>query len=193
MCPSLLIFLALALGFQYTAQEIARYRGERVAAISTQMRVLNRLWTGFMADRMLRFVDIERRMPGKSDPDARRSDWHEIYRKFDADKAGEQASRCSQCGIPFCQVHCPLHNNIPDWLMLAAADRLEEAYEVSSATNSFPEICGRICPHDRLCESNCVIERAGHGRTTFQRPCRGSVRSTPNSTENSRELGLVCR
>ena len=70
-----------------------------------------------------------------------------------------QASRCSQCGVPFCSVHCPLHNNIPDWLKLTAEGRLEEAYEVSSATNTFPEICGRICPQDRLCEGNCVIEK----------------------------------
>jgi glutamate synthase (NADPH/NADH) small chain len=61
--------------------------------------------------------------------------------------------------VPFCQVHCPLNNNIPDWLKLTAEGRLEEAYEVASATNTFPEICGRICPQDRLCEGNCVIEK----------------------------------
>jgi glutamate synthase (NADPH/NADH) small chain len=61
--------------------------------------------------------------------------------------------------VPFCQVHCPLQNNIPDWLKLTAEGRLQEAYEVSSATNTFPEICGRICPQDRLCEGNCVIEK----------------------------------
>ena len=61
--------------------------------------------------------------------------------------------------MPFCQIHCPLHNNIPDWLKLTAEGRLEEAYELSSATNNFPEICGRICPQDRLCEGNCVIEK----------------------------------
>ena len=61
--------------------------------------------------------------------------------------------------MPFCQVHCPLHNNIPDWLKLTAEGRLEEAYELASATNNFPEICGRICPQDRLCEGNCVIEK----------------------------------
>ena len=69
--------------------------------------------------------------------------------------------------MPFCQVHCPVHNNIPDWLKLAAEGRLEEAYEVSSATNNFPEICGRICPQDRLCEGNCVIEQSGHGTVTI--------------------------
>ena len=69
--------------------------------------------------------------------------------------------------MPFCQVHCPVHNNIPDWLKLTAEGRLEEAYEVSSATNNFPEICGRICPQDRLCEGNCVIEQSGHGTVTI--------------------------
>ena len=83
------------------------------------------------------------------------------------DKAAEQASRCSQCGVPFCQTHCPLHNNIPDWLRLTAEGRLREAYELSQATNTFPEICGRICPQDRLCEGNCVIEQSGHGTVTI--------------------------
>jgi glutamate synthase (NADPH) small chain len=84
-----------------------------------------------------------------------------------ATKAAEQAGRCSQCGVPYCQSHCPLHNNIPDWLMLTAEGRLQEAYELSQATNTFPEICGRICPQDRLCEGNCVIEQSGHGTVTI--------------------------
>ncbi len=79
----------------------------------------------------------------------------------------EQEGRCSQCGVPYCQSHCPLHNNIPDWLRLTAEGRLQEAYEVSQATNTFPEICGRICPQDRLCEGNCVIEQSGHGTVTI--------------------------
>jgi glutamate synthase (NADPH/NADH) small chain len=69
--------------------------------------------------------------------------------------------------VPYCQTHCPLHNNIPDWLKLTAEGRLHEAYELSSATNTFPEICGRICPQDRLCEGNCVIEQSGHGTVTI--------------------------
>jgi glutamate synthase (NADPH/NADH) small chain len=97
----------------------------------------------------------------------RASDFHEIYREFAAEKAAEQASRCSQCGVPYCQSHCPLHNNIPDWLRLTAEGRLQEAYEISQATNTFPEICGRICPQDRLCEGNCVIEQSGHGTVTI--------------------------
>ena len=112
-----------------------------------------------MAERMLKFVATPQRTPDKRSAAERAHDWDEIYREFSAERAAEQASRCSQCGVPFCQVHCPLGNNIPDWLKLTAEGRLEEAYEVASATNTFPEICGRICPQDRLCEGNCVIEK----------------------------------
>jgi len=116
---------------------------------------------------MLKFVDIERDMPQKRAADQRRTDFHEIYAEFADEKAKEQASRCSQCGVPYCQSHCPLHNNIPDWLRLTAEGRLQEAYDISQATNTFPEICGRICPQDRLCEGNCVIEQSGHGTVTI--------------------------
>ena len=116
---------------------------------------------------MLKFVDIARDMPAKREAEARAQDYHEIYAEFAAEKAAEQASRCSQCGVPFCQNHCPLHNNIPDWLNRTATGRLQEAYELSQATNTFPEICGRICPQDRLCEGNCVIEQSGHGTVTI--------------------------
>ena len=116
---------------------------------------------------MLKFVHVERDMPEKRDANVRREDFHEIYAEYADAKAKEQASRCSQCGVPYCQSHCPLQNNIPDWLRLTAEGRLEEAYEVSQATNTFPEICGRICPQDRLCEGNCVIEQSGHGTVTI--------------------------
>ena len=117
--------------------------------------------------RMLQFVTVERQTPEKRAPDLRSTDFHEIYREFADRKAAEQSARCSQCGVPYCQTHCPLHNNIPDWLRLTAEGRLEEAYELSQATNTFPEICGRICPQDRLCEGNCVIEQSGHGTVTI--------------------------
>ncbi|MDR9481314.1 MAG: NAD(P)-dependent oxidoreductase [Salibaculum sp.] len=117
--------------------------------------------------KMLKFVDVERDMPDKRPPDLRRTDFHEIYAEYADEKAKEQAARCSQCGVPYCQSHCPLHNNIPDWLRLTAENRLQEAYELSQATNTFPEICGRICPQDRLCEGNCVIEKADHGTVTI--------------------------
>ena len=120
-----------------------------------------------MAQRMLKFVDVGRETPEKRGAEARREDFDEIYRQYAVEKAAEQASRCSQCGVPFCQSHCPLHNNIPDWLKLTAEGRLREAYETSQATNTFPEICGRICPQDRLCEGNCVIEQSGHGTVTI--------------------------
>ena len=116
---------------------------------------------------MLKFVNFERQMPEKRTAGMRNKDFLEIYSEFAGVKAEEQASRCSQCGVPYCQSHCPLHNNIPDWLKLTAEGRLQEAYETSQATNTFPEICGRICPQDRLCEGNCVIEQSGHETVTI--------------------------
>jgi glutamate synthase (NADPH/NADH) small chain len=116
---------------------------------------------------MLKFVTVGKEMPEKRDADKRTGDFDEIYGEYARDKAAEQAGRCSQCGVPYCQSHCPLHNNIPDWLKLTAEGRLREAYDLSQATNSFPEICGRICPQDRLCEGNCVIEQSGHGTVTI--------------------------
>ncbi len=112
-----------------------------------------------MAHKLLQFVSRAKEMPDKRPAAERRRDFDEIYAEFDPARAALQAGRCSQCGVPFCQVHCPLSNNIPDWLMLTAAGRIEEAYELAAATNDFPEICGRICPQDRLCEGNCVIEK----------------------------------
>ena len=120
-----------------------------------------------MPTSMLKFVDIDRDMPGKRVAEERNEDFLEIYGDYIDAKAKEQASRCSQCGVPFCQNHCPLENNIPDWLRLTAEGRIEEAYQVSAATNSMPEICGRICPQDRLCEGSCVIEQSGHGTVTI--------------------------
>ncbi len=145
--------------------------------------------------KMLGFVRTAQWMPDKRTAEERRQDFREIYARFTDERANEQANRCSQCGVPFCQVHCPVHNNIPDWLKLTAEGRLEEAYEASQATNNLPEICGRICPQDRLCEGNCVIEQSTHGAVTI-----GSVERYINDTawENgwvkpripSRELGL---
>ncbi len=116
---------------------------------------------------MLKFVTLPKEMPEKRDAAQRAGDFVEIYAEYATKKAEEQAGRCSQCGVPYCQTHCPLHNNIPDWLRLTAEGRLQEAYELSQATNTFPEICGRICPQDRLCEGNCVIEQSGHGTVTI--------------------------
>ena len=120
-----------------------------------------------MSNKMLKFVDINQQSPPKRKVFERKEDFGEIYKEFIFEKAKEQSSRCSQCGVPFCQVHCPLSNNIPDWLKLTAEGRLEEAYELSQSTNNMPEVCGRICPQDRLCEGNCVIEQSGHGTVTI--------------------------
>src|SRR5215216_5427908 len=137
-----------------------------------------------MSERMLKFVATPQAMPDKRPAAERRRDFDEIYANYAREKAAEQAARCSQCGVPFCQIHCPLHNNIPDWLKLTAEGRLEEAYELSSATNNMPEICGRICPQDRLCEGNCVIEQAGHGTVTI-----GAVEK--HITETAFDMGWV--
>ncbi len=130
-----------------------------------------------MKKKMLQFVDLKQETPVKRDTAKRKSDFNEIYDEFITDKAKDQSSRCSQCGVPFCQIHCPLSNNIPDWLKLTAEGRLKEAYEVSQSTNNMPEVCGRICPQDRLCEGNCVIEQSGHGTVTI-----GSIEKYINDT-----------
>ena len=120
-----------------------------------------------MTRKMLQFVRLDQAMPTKRTAEVRRKDFGEIYETWPESDAGDQASRCEQCGIPFCQVHCPVQNNIPDWLKLTAEGRLEEAYAISSATNNMPEVCGRICPQDRLCEGSCVLEQSTHGTVTI--------------------------
>ncbi|MBM3482420.1 MAG: NAD(P)-dependent oxidoreductase [Alphaproteobacteria bacterium] len=148
---------------------------------------------------MLRFVALAQANPDKRAAEERRADWLEIYQEFSREQAAAQASRCSQCGVPFCQIHCPVQNNIPDWLMLTAEGRLEEAYEVSSATNNLPEICGRICPQDRLCEGNCVIEKGFHSvtigaveryitETAFE---RGWVKPVKPLSERPESVGII--
>ena len=133
---------------------------------------------------MLKFVKIGQQTPPKRNVGTRKEDFNEIYDDFIKQKAEEQSSRCSQCGVPFCQIHCPLSNNIPDWLKLTAEGRLKEAYELSQSTNNMPEVCGRICPQDRLCEGNCVIEQSGHGTVTI-----GSTEKY--ITDNAWEQGWV--
>ena len=152
-----------------------------------------------MPERMLQFVRLPQQTPEKRSASMRREDFQEIYEEFDPPRAAAQSSRCSQCGVPFCQVHCPLNNNIPDWLKLTAEGRLEEAYDVSSATNNFPEICGRICPQDRLCEGNCVIEKGFESvtigaveryitDTAFE---RGWVKPGTPRVENGLSVGII--
>jgi glutamate synthase (NADPH/NADH) small chain len=116
---------------------------------------------------MLKFVGVGQAYPAKRPAELRAEDFREIADRYPAPDAAAQSARCSQCGVPYCAVHCPLHNHIPDWLRLTAEGRLREAYELSNATSTMPEICGRICPQDRLCEGNCVIEFSGHGAVTI--------------------------
>ena len=137
-----------------------------------------------MSEKMLKFVKLGQQTPPKRETSERKDDFNEIYKEFITSKAQEQSSRCSQCGVPFCQVHCPLSNNIPDWLKLTAEGRLQEAYQLAQSTNNMPEVCGRICPQDRLCEGNCVIEQSGHGTVTI-----GSVEKF--ITENAWENGWI--
>ena len=137
-----------------------------------------------MPEKMLKFTKLGQQNPPKREVLERKDDFNEIYNEFIQDRAKEQSSRCSQCGVPFCQVHCPLSNNIPDWLKLTAEGRLQEAYELSQSTNNMPEVCGRICPQDRLCEGNCVIEQSGHGTVTI-----GSIEKF--ITENAWEKNWV--
>ena len=120
-----------------------------------------------MTQRMSEFVTIAPSAPNKRTVIARAHDFNEIYTGFNPAQNSSQASRCSQCGVPFCQTGCPLHNNIPDWLRLAADGRMEEAWALSEATSALPEICGRICPQDRLCEGACVLEQSGWSGVTI--------------------------
>ena len=137
-----------------------------------------------MSDKMLKFINVGQQTPPKREVLTRKDDFSEIYSEYIHEKAAEQSSRCSQCGVPFCQIHCPLSNNIPDWLKLTAEGRLQEAYELAQSTNNMPEVCGRICPQDRLCEGNCVIEQSGHGTVTI-----GSVEKY--ITENAWNKGWI--
>ena len=118
-------------------------------------------------ENVYQFIDLPRVDPPKKPLSARTSTFEEIYQSFTATQAASQSDRCLGCGNPYCQHKCPLHNNIPDWLRLTAEGRTQEAYLRSQETNTFPEICGRICPQDRLCEGNCVIEQSGHGTVTI--------------------------
>lgn len=148
---------------------------------------------------MFGFVDTKQEYPDVRAAQERKLDFREIYAEYAAQKAQEQSARCSQCGVPFCQVHCPLGNNIPDWLRLTAEGKLQEAYDVASATNSFPEICGHICPQDRLCEGNCVVNKGFKAITigsiekyiTEEAWQQGWVTSFKPKTERKESIGII--
>ena len=110
-----------------------------------------------MADKFLQFLEIPRKDPDKLGMDVRTHEFREIYSQYSAEEAGQQAGRCISCGNPYCEWKCPVHNYIPNWLNLINAGKLFEAAELSHRTNSLPEMCGRICPQDRLCEGACTL------------------------------------
>lgn len=112
------------------------------------------------------FLDLPRQDPAKTPVPVRIYDWKEIYGQFNANSAAEQSARCLACGNPYCEWKCPVHNYIPNWLKLIEEGNLFEAAELSHKTNSLPEICGRICPHDRLCEGACTLND-GFGAVTI--------------------------
>lgn len=152
-----------------------------------------------MPNVMLKFVSLDQQQPEKRPAEIRKADFLETYRRFSDEQAKTQASRCSQCGVPFCSTKCPLSNYIPDWLKLTTENRLDEAYALSSETNSFPEICGRICPQDRLCEGSCVIEPGFKSVTigaveayitdhAFQ---NGLIKPVVPSQEQTQSVGIV--
>ena len=119
-----------------------------------------------MAD-AFQFVNVPRRDGEKLAAEVRRAEFREIYAPFDASHAGEQSGRCLACGNPYCEWKCPVHNYIPDWLKLIANGNLFEAAELSHKTNSLPEMCGRICPQDRLCEGACTLNSGDIGAVTI--------------------------
>ncbi len=110
-----------------------------------------------MSKHPLQFLEVPRRDPEKEPASERVQHYGEIYGSFDAADAGQQAGRCLSCGNPYCEWKCPVHNYIPNWLSLIEEGRLFEAAELSHQTNSLPEICGRVCPQDRLCEGACTL------------------------------------
>jgi glutamate synthase (NADPH/NADH) small chain len=112
------------------------------------------------------FVEVPRQDPGKTPAEVRIKDFREIYGQFDPKNAVTQASRCLGCGNPYCEWKCPVHNYIPNWLKLVEEGNIEEAAELSHQTNSLPEICGRVCPQDRLCEGACTLND-GFGAVTI--------------------------
>lgn len=103
------------------------------------------------------FIQVERHDPKKKDMESRTRKFVEIYEPFDQKEAGVQAHRCLSCGNPYCEWKCPVHNYIPNWLKLLSEGNIMEAAELSHQTNTLPEVCGRVCPQDRLCEGACTL------------------------------------
>jgi len=117
-------------------------------------------------DKNLQFVEIKRMDPDVISPTKRKKNYKEIYGHYSSQIAAEQSGRCIECGNPYCEWKCPVHNYIPQWLKLISENKLFEAADLSHQTNSLPEICGRICPQDRLCEGACTLND-GFGAITI--------------------------
>ena len=115
---------------------------------------------------IFQFLQVPRTLPDKKPAQERTRDYCEIYHSFDLKNAAVQADRCLECGNPYCEWKCPVHNYIPNWLKLVAEGNISEAAELSNRTNSLPEICGRVCPQDRLCEGACTLND-GFGAVTI--------------------------
>lgn len=113
------------------------------------------------------FLELDRQLPSKKDAMERKENFEEIYTEFDPQRAMAQADRCLHCGNPYCEWACPVHNYIPNWLKLVSEGNIIEAAELSHQTNSLPEMCGRICPQDRLCEEACTLEDTNFGAVTI--------------------------
>ena len=120
-----------------------------------------------MKSKAFQFLELPRRLPRELPAATRVLGWQEIYGGFSAPEAADQAGRCLDCGNPYCEWKCPVHNYIPDWLALVREGRLFEAAELAHQTNPLPEICGRVCPQDRLCEGACTLEQGGFGAVTI--------------------------
>lgn len=112
------------------------------------------------------FLDVARTDPSKKDIDTRTHQFVEIYNPFERDEVSEQAHRCLGCGNPYCEWKCPVHNYIPNWLKLATEGQILQAVELCHQTNTLPEVCGRVCPQDRLCEGACTLND-GFGAVTI--------------------------
>ena len=119
-----------------------------------------------MAEKTLQFLEVPREDPPKLPAGERVLHYREIYGQYEPDPAGKQAGRCLNCGNPYCEWKCPVHNYIPNWLRLVQEGALFEAAALSHQTNPLPEICGRICPQDRLCEGACTLND-GFGAVTI--------------------------
>lgn len=135
------------------------------------------------------FLDLPRTMPTRIPVELRTSgDWGELYGKFDKADAQYQAGRCLDCGNPYCSWKCPVHNAIPQWLQLVQENRIEEAAALCHSTNPLPEVCGRVCPQDRLCEGSCTLENSARSPSVRWR----NTSSTPPSRWAGARIWATC-